>query len=628
MATQFFSKRNLQFLLYEVFDAESLTKYPYYQDHARETFDMVLDSAEQIAEKMLKPLLTEMDRKEPQLVDGKIRIHEGMRNIIKKFGDDGWINAGFSYEEGGQQIPSTVLNSAAFIFQAANYSSSVFPFLTTGAANLLRSFGSKELQEIYIPNMYAGIWQGTMALTEPDAGSSLSDITTTAEPTDSDAECRPGVYKIKGQKIYISAGDHDMCENVIHLMLAKIKGGPAGAKGISLFVVPQKRIKETVGGSNGGKIGINTTNNENQTSNIEHRILEDNDVLTAGVYHKMGYKGAPIAHLMVGSNDNTVGYLVGEPHKGLTYMFQMMNEARIGVGMNAAAIGTAAYYASLEYAKERPQGRVISDKDISKPQTQIIRHADVKRMLLFQKAVVEGSLALLTQCGLYADLAHVTEGEEREYYHLLLDLLTPIAKSYPSEMCCLSTSAAVQILGGAGYTTDFPVEQFYREARIHPIHEGTTGIHGLDLLGRKIIIKNGKSLQLFFEELMKTIEQASEYESLKPFAEKLRKYLEKSAGITQHLLSLAAADLEVFLSDATLYLELFGIVTIAWQWLVQGIKAQEKLATAQGDDVNFYQGKLATMRYFYEYELVKIDGLARRLMSSDNVTVEMQSEWF
>jgi alkylation response protein AidB-like acyl-CoA dehydrogenase len=598
MATQFYSKRNLQFLLYEVFNTEVLTQYSYYQDHARETFDMVLDSAEQISEKLLKPLLTEMDRKEPQLVDGRIKIHEGMFPILKKFGEDGWINAGFSYDEGGQQIPSTVLSSAAFIFQAANYSSSVFPFLTSGAANLIRSFGSQELKEAFTPKMYTGEWQGTMALTEPDAGSSLSDITTTAEPTDNES-----VYKIKGQKIYISAGDHDGCDNVIHLMLAKIKGGPSGAKGISLFVVPQKRLNNTQ--------------------------LESNDVITAGVYHKMGYKGAPIAHLMVGSNDNTFGYLVGEPHKGLTYMFQMMNEARIGVGMNATAIGTAAYYASLEYAKERPQGRLISDKDITKPQVQIIRHADVKRMLLFQKAVIEGSLALLTQCSMYADLASVTEGEEREHYHLLLDLLTPIAKSYPSEMCCLTTSAAVQILGGAGYTTDFPVEQFYREARIHPIHEGTTGIHGLDLLGRKIIIKNGKSLQLLVAEMLKTIEKASSIDRLKPFAQKLQIYLGKTDTVTKHLLGLASKDLEIFLSDATLYLELFGIMTIAWQWLVQAIKAEEALqAGAMGDDFDFYQGKIFTLRYFYEYELVKIDSLMKRLLSEDNVTVEMEAGWF
>jgi butyryl-CoA dehydrogenase len=594
----FYSKRDLQFQLFEVLDSESLTKYEYFQDHNRESFEMVLEAAEGIATKMMLPLLTEMDRNEPQLVDGKIRIHEGMKAIIKKMGEDGWVNAAFRYDEGGQQLPITFLNAAGFIFQAANYSSSIFSFMSGGSANLIRTFGSQTLIDTFTPNMYSGKWQGTMALTEPDAGSSLSDISTSAEPTDVD-----GVYKIKGQKIYISAGDHDACENIVHLMLAKIKGGPIGAKGISLFVVPQKRIK-----------------------NAE---LIDNDVVTAGIFHKMGYKGAPIAHLSVGSNDGAEGYLVGEPHKGLSYMFQLMNEARIGVGMNATAIGTAAYYTSLAYAKERPQGRRISEKDPAKPQIPIINHADVKRMLLFQKSVVEGSLALNLYCSQLSDLIHVEEGEAKERANLLLDLLTPIAKSYPSEMCCLSTSAAVQVLGGAGYTTDFTVEQFYREARIHPIHEGTTAIHGIDLLGRKITIHNGKAIQIFFEEINKTMAEAAYEASLEPFVEKLQKSLSKAQQATGYLLGLAGkGETEKFLADATLYLEMFGIITIAWQWLNQGIVAQQKLNDAHEGDQNFYQGKLATMRYFYEYELVKVDSLVKRLQSTDNVTIDMQSDWF
>ena len=595
----FYSKRDLYFQLFEVLDSEALTQYTYFQDHNRESFEMVLDAAESIAEKMMLPLLTEMDRNEPQLIDGKIRVHEGMKPIIKKMGEDGWVNAAFRYDEGGQQIPTTVLNAAGFIFQASNYSASIFSFMSGGSANLIRTFASQELIDTFTPNMYSGKWQGTMALTEPDAGSSLSDISTSAEPI----ENRPDVYKIKGQKIYISAGDHDACENVIHLMLAKIKGSPIGAKGISLFVVPQKRI--------------------------ENSQLVHNDVLTAGIFHKMGYKGAPIAHLSIGSNDDAEGYLVGEPNKGLSYMFQLMNEARISVGMNATAIGTAAYYASLAYAKERPQGRKISEKDPSKPQTSIINHADVKRMLLFQKSVVEGSLALLLYCSKLSDLIHVEKGETKERANLLLDLLTPIAKSYPSEMCCLSTSAAVQVLGGAGYTTDFPVEQYYREARIHPIHEGTTGIHGLDLLGRKITIHHGKATQIFFEEVSKTIERASQVADLKVFSEKLQKSLGKAQQATGYLLSLAEkGETEKYLADATLYLEMFGIITIAWQWLSQGIVAHEKLSNAHEADQNFYQGKLMTMRYFYEYELVKVDSLAKRLQSEDSVTIEMQSEWF
>jgi len=594
----FYSKRDLQFQLFEVLDSESLTKYEYFQDHNRESFEMVLEAADGIAAKMLFPLLTEMDRKEPQLVDGKIRIHEGMKPIIKKMGEDGWVNAAFRYDEGGQQLPTTILNAAGFIFQAANYSSSIFSFMSGGSANLIRTFGSQELIDKFTPDMYSGKWQGTMALTEPDAGSSLSDISTSAEAT-----AVEGVYKIKGQKIYISAGDHDACENIVHLMLAKIKGGPIGAKGISLFVVPQKRP--------------------------ENDELIDNDVITAGIFHKMGYKGAPIAHLSIGSNDGALGYLVGEPHKGLSYMFQLMNEARISVGLNATAIGTAAYHTSLAYAKERPQGRKISEKDLTKPQTTIINHADVKRMLLFQKSVVEGSLALLLFCSKLSDLIHVEEGEAKERASLLLDLLTPVAKSYPSEMCCLSTSAAVQVLGGAGYTTDFTVEQYYREARIHPIHEGTTGIHGLDLLGRKITIHNGKAAQIFFEEVTKTMTEAAKDEDLQPFVEKLQKSLGKAQQATGYLLGLAGkGETEKFLADATLYLEMFGIITIAWQWLSQGIVAKEKLNGAHEADQNFYQGKLATMRYFYEYELVKVDSLVKRLQSTDSVTIDMQSDWF
>jgi len=602
MPIPFFSSRDLSFHLYEVLQADKLTRFAHFQDHDRASFDMVLDAAAQISENLLRPLLTVMDRDEPQFVDGKIRVHPDMRAIIQRFGDDGWINGPFRYEEGGQQLPATIMNAATFIFGAANYSSSVFPFLTTGAANLLRSFGSQELIDRFTPNMYTGRWQGTMALTEPDAGSSLSDITTSAEPVD--GEVLPGAYRIRGQKIYISAGDHDACDNVIHLMLAKIKGGPSGAKGISLFVVPQKRPTQT------GE-------------------LVDNDVLTAGVYHKMGYKGAPIAHLMVGSNDGTVGYLLGEPHQGLRYMFQMMNEARVGVGMNAVSIGTAAYYASLTYARERPQGRPISEKDPGKPQTPIIRHADVKRMLLFQKAVLEGSLGLLLQCSQYADLAHAAEGEERDRAALLLDLLTPVAKSYPSEMGCLTTSAAVQILGGAGYTTDFPVEQFYREARIHPIHEGTTGIHGLDLLGRKVTMQGGRAVQYWVEEVQKTMAEASLHHELKPLVDELGKALGLLDTVTRHLLGLMPTNTEVALSDATLYLEMFGIINIAWQWLRQAAVAQQNLPNAASiDDQNFYQGKRMTARYFVEYELVKVRSLAKRLQSHDRVTVEMRSEWF
>lgn len=605
MAKQAYSRRDLAFQLHEVLRVERLNRFPYFQDHDRGSIDLVLDTAGRFADQFLRPLLTDMDRQEPQLVDGRIRMHPGMQAITRRFGQDGWINALFSYEEGGQQLPGTVYNAAVFALQATNYSASVPPFLTLGAANLLRSFATPELVAAFTPHMYAGNWQGTMALTEPDAGSSLSDIITSAEPTDE------GYYRIQGQKIYISSGDHDACDNVVHLMLARIKGAPAGAKGISLFAVPRQRV--AAGLPNEGTTPAD---------------LMDNDVVTAGIYHKLGCKGAPIAHLTIGGNGDAHGYLVGEPNQGLRYMFQMMNEARLAVGVSAAAIGTAAYYAALEYARARPQGRPIAARDLTKPQVPIIQHADVKRMLLFQKATMEGALGLLLQCSYYMDVARAGEGAEQERAELLLDLLMPIAKTYPSEMGVLSTSAAIQVHGGAGYTTDFPVEQFWRESRIHPIHEGTTGIQGLDLLGRKITQHGGRAVGLLLEEMQAAIAAAEVAPELQPLAAQLTKHLGLLQQTTGHLLHLAATDHELFLADATLYLELAGLVVVAWQWLRQATVAQAALPTAHPDDQSFYHGKLMAARYFYEYELVKAPGLARRLQSPNAVTVEMQDAWF
>ena len=388
-------------------------------------------------------------------------------------------------------------------------------------------------------------------------------------------------------------------------MLAKIKGAPLGVKGISLFVVPKKQIHE-----NGQ--------------------LVSNDVTVAGIYHKLGYRGSPITQLSLGENDDCHGYLVGEPHKGLFYMFQMMNEARIDVGLGATAIASAAYYAALEYARERPQGRRLSAKDPSLPPVPIIEHPDRKRMLLFQRAVVEGSLSLVLQCCKYADMMKVSDGEEKEHYGLLLDLLTPVAKSYPSEMGILSVSQGLQCLGGYGYCDEFPLEQFYRDARIHPIHEGTTGIQGLDLLGRKVIIKDGKAFELYLQEVQKTIQTGQKSPALKPYAQMLKEALERLKGVTSHLVQLALkGNVELFLSDATLYLEFFGIVSVAWQWLHQAIVVQRALEDKpSGREAQFYQGKFYAFRYFYHYELPKMEGLGKRLMDSDGLTVEMEEAFF
>ncbi len=600
MAEKFISLRNLQFLLYEHLDTAGLTKYPYFEDHSRETFDMVLETGMRMGKGILFPALAEMDKKPPEFRDGKVFVHPVAAFVMKSCGEGGWIGAQAPYELGGQQIPNTVMTAFRGIFSAANYSASVYPFLTTGAAHLLISFGAPALIETYVPKMFAGNWQGTMALTEPQAGSSLTDLKTTAFPQ------ADGSYKIKGQKIFISCSDYESTENVVNLLLARIDGAPPGIKGISLFVVPKKRPD-----GRGGLAG--------------------NDVACIGIYHKLGYRGAPITQLAFGDNDDCRGWLVGEPHKGLRCMFQMMNEARIDVGMGAAAIASAAYYASLEYSRQRLQGRPVAGKDPLAPQVPIIDHADVKRMLLFQRAVVEGSLALIFQCARYVDLTLVTEGEEKEGYELLLDLLTPVAKSYPSEMGILSVSQGLQCLGGYGYCDEFPLEQYYRDVRIHPIHEGTTGIQGMDLLGRKALMKNGKALFLYLAELEKALAAARAIPECAPMAEALAAAVETLKEVTTSLTGLAMkGEIEVFLADATLYLELFGTIAIAWQWLLQAVAAAKALAgKPAAEDIPFYRGKIHTCRYFFAYELPKIGGLAARLKESgDGITVAMKPEWF
>ena len=599
MAERFVSERNLKFMLYEVFDLEDFTRYEYFQEHDKEIFDMVLETALKIGKDLLQPALGEMDKNPPEFVDGQVKVHPMVRTFMKECGEGGWIAAGAPFELGGQQLPLMLLAAFRFILSAANYSASVYPLLTTGAAHLIESFGAQEMIQTYLPKMYSGDWQGTMALTETQAGSSLADITTLAEPTDR------GDYKIRGQKIFISAGEHDGVENVIHLMLAKIKGAPAGVKGISLFVVPNKRIE-----------------GDGQ--------LVPNDVNVAGIYHKLGYRGSPITQLSLGERDDCRGYLVGEPHKGLSYMFQMMNEARIDVGLSAAAIASAAYYAALEYTRERPQGRRLSEKDPNLPPVPIIEHPDVKRMLLCQRAIVEGSLSLIFQCCEYADMARLSKGEEKERFSLLLDLLTPAAKTYPSEMGILSVSQGLQCLGGYGYCDEFPLEQFYRDARIHPIHEGTTGIQGLDLLGRKVIMKDGRALALFFEEVGRTLGAAEKIHVLQPYARRLREACAKLEEVTSHLVGIALKkDVERFLADATLYLEFFGIICVAWQWLLQALSIQKALEGDLSDrETLFYKGKFYTFRFFFHYELPKIEGLARRLLESDGLTVEMKEPFF
>ncbi len=595
MAEKFFSDKNLRFTLYDVHNVEEVIKYERFSDYNKESFDMILDTAKNIATTVMFPLFTEMDRNQPEYTGTTVKVHPAVRNFMLTCGEGGWINATFDAEHGGQQMPLSLYNASMFIWAAANYSMEAFPGLATGASSLIYKFATEDLQRKYADVMVTGKWQGTMAITEPEAGSSLSDVKTSATPTDK------GYYLISGNKTFISTGDHDNTDNVVHLMLARVKGAPVGVKGLSLFVVPKYRLTE-----NGG--------------------LEFNDVNCAGCYHKMGYKGSPIVQLSMGESDDCRGWLVGQENAGLSYMFHMMNEARINVGLAATGISSGAYYASLEYANERLQGRRNDEKDPTKPMIPIIEHADIRRMLLMQRAMIESSVSLLVYTSKLVDLAAVTEGEAKERCELLLDFLTPIMKSYPSEMGLISTSNALQIYGGYGYSSEFPAEQYMRDVRIHPIHEGTTGIQGMDLLGRKITIKKGAARKFFVEEVKKTIADASSIDRLKEYSKMLSDALNMWNETTDTLLAVAAkGELDRFLSDSTLYLEFSGILCMAWQWLVMGVAAQKN---ASKYDSNFIEGKMITMAYFFEYELSKNLGLSARLKKVDGLTLSMKSEYF
>ena len=444
-----------------------------------------------------------------------------------------------------------------------------------------------------------------MALTEPEAGSSLGDLTTLAVPIEN------GAYKISGEKVFISAGDHDGVDNVVHLLLARIEGAKPGVKGISLFAVPKLRPES--GGS-----------------------LKPNDVVVTQVFHKLGYRGAPITGLRFGEKDDCIGFLVGEPHRGLFYMFQMMNEARLGVGMGATGIASAAYHSALGYCQTRRQGRPLMAPKGSDP-VPIIQHPDVRRMLLFQKAVVEGSLALILHCGMYDDI-HTKDASQKEC-HLLLELLTPVAKTYPSEMGILATSAAIQCFGGYGYCDDFPVEQHFRDMRIHPIHEGTTGIQAMDLLGRKLVMEDGKALQLLKREVSDAVEAAkaidiSETSLVYPpaqMAEALEMAMARLKKTTLALGSVAKEKgPEAFLADATLFLEMFGITVIAWQWLTMATAAAKGLSGGKPKkkEKTFLAGKLATAQYFFIYELPKTLSLAVALETSSQITCALTDDFF
>ncbi|MBX8485877.1 acyl-CoA dehydrogenase [Pseudomonas cichorii] len=600
MSETLLSSRNLAFELYEVLDAEALTRRERFAEHSRETFDAAIGTARTIAEKYFAPHNRKADENEPRYENGEAVLIPEVKPAVDAFLEAGFLNAARDFEEGGMQLP-TLLSQACFAhFQAANAGTTAYPFLSMGVANLIESFGSDEQKQRFLQPIIEGRFFGTMALTEPHAGSSLSDIRTRAEPA------ADGSYRLRGNKIFISGGDHSLSENIVHMVLAKLPDAPAGVKGISLFIVPKFLVNEN--GSNGPR----------------------NDVILAGLFHKMGWRGTTSTALNFGDNGQCVGYLVGKPHQGLSYMFQMMNEARIGVGMGAIMLGYAGYLYSLDYARERPQGRLPDNRDPQSAPVPIIQHADVRRMLLTQKAYVEGAFDLgLYSARLFDDTRTGETEELRRQAHELLDLLTPIVKSWPSEFCLKANELAIQILGGHGYTREYPVEQYYRDNRLNPIHEGTHGIQSLDLLGRKLAQNKGAGLKQLIRLIADTTKRASAHENLDALRQPLEQLVTRLQTVTVGLLTdLAQGKVSTTLANSALYLKVFGHTVIGWRWLEQAIRATEGLARNNSADTDFYQGKLQAARYFLTWEVPGCNHELALLEIRDDACLGMQADWF
>lgn len=601
MTTPLLNERDLSFLLYELLDTEGLLARPRYAEHSRAVFDATLETARRVAATWFANHNAKGDANEPTF-DGKaVHLIPETKAAWDAFAGAGFLAAHYDFDEGGMQMPEVILRAVMAYMHAANIATTGYPFLALGAANLIHAFGSEAQKQTFLPPMREGRFAGTMAMTEPGQGSALADIRTYAVPQ------ADGTYRLFGQKMFISGGDQSITENIVHMVLARIKDAPPGVKGISLFICPKFLVNDD------GSVGAR------------------NDVALAGLLHKMGWRNTTSTVLSFGEKEGAVAWLVGEPHKGLGYMFQMMNEARIAVGLGAAALAYQGYNCSLAYARSRPQGRLPSNKDPLSKQVNIIEHADVKRMLLAQKAYAEGSLALcLYASRLFEDSRTAATGEERQQAFLLLDLLTPVVKSWPSKYGMKANEYAIQVLGGSGYIREYPVEQYYRDQRLNPIHEGAEAIHGIDILGRKVALAGGAGYHAFQAKVGEAVREAESLAATREFAAPLMAGLQLLDSVTARLLAVIRENPDLGLANATVYLDLFGRVTLAWIWARQAAIAARALEQAgvPDSDVAFYQGKLQAARYFFRWELPEAKAQADLLLALDSTTLEMQDAWF
>jgi butyryl-CoA dehydrogenase len=567
-------RRDLDFILFDLLKAERLLAHPRFAAYDRGAIRQILDTAQHVAEEKFFPIAAEVDANEPVFRDGRVIMPAAIAEALRSSAEAGFFALPFPGDAGGMQAPWFLHTAAAGMFSCANTAVANYAFLTVAAANLLNAFGSEALKRMFLPPMLAGRWFGTMCLSEPHAGSSLGDITTAAT-------ARPdGCYAITGSKTWISGGEQEITGNIVHMVLARVPGAPAGTKGISLFLVPKRLV--AADGSAGAW----------------------NNIALAGLNHKMGQRGTTNCLLNFGEGGECLGYLVGAPERGIEYMFHMMNEARIAVGHAATMAGLAGYLFSADYARTRTQGRRIDRRDPAGPQIPIVEHADVKRMLLAQKAAVEGAQALCLYCATLVDeMATTEDADRRRQLSALLGLLTPVAKSWPAEHCLEANKWAIQVLGGYGYARDYPVERFYRDNRLNHIHEGTFGIQGIDFLGRKVAGDGGEALFRFAGLMRETAAEAAGVAGFTEESQLLSRALDRLLQTANTLMECNNAARR--LANATLFLDGFGHVVIAWLWLRQAIVATERLAAGDGSEPDriFHEGKRIACRYFFRYEL-------------------------
>ncbi|MDR2356220.1 MAG: acyl-CoA dehydrogenase [Clostridiales Family XIII bacterium] len=597
MGNKLIDLKDAGFAIYDQLKIADLFAYEKFSDYAKDTVDMAIDTAEKLAVSEYYPINETGDKTGVAFDNGKVTVPAAFHAAYKKFCEGGWTAPAEDFDLGGQQMPAMLNYLTQMLFFAANQSLMVYTCLTHSAGKVIEIFGTEEQKAKYLGPVWEGVWGGCMDLTEPEAGSDVGAIRTKATPNED------GTYKIKGNKIFISQGDSDLTENIVHILLARVEGDPEGTKGLSCFIVPKIRVNDD------GSLGA------------------DNDVVCTGIEHKMGMKGSATASLAYGDNDNCIGELIGGRCKGIVTMFNMMNEQRIVVGMEGISMGSSAYLHALDFARERKQGVAFGQK--TGPQVPIIEHPDVRRNLLFMKSYTEGIRALLLYAAKCLDLKELVSDEaERQKYSDLVEILTPICKAGGSERGFDVCTAAIQIFGGYGYCQEYYVEQLARDCKITSIYEGTNGIQANDLLGRKIVMRDATAFKALIDEMRAVIRAAEAIPELSAYAADMEIYVNKFVETSDLLRARLKENAFLAYSFATPYLNIAIDLATAWMLLSQSVTASEKLKADAETDADFLNSKINTAKFFIGAILPQVTGRLDAIVKNDAAFLQMEDRYF